>query len=198
MNSLRNLLFSLTLLALFSAPIAKAQVSVYGTGMVTGFGFANNSSFGFGTDSAGLGGGALYDFPTTHLAVVGIDVRGSNSFGTHGGQNFAVAARVSFAPERSRLRPYIELGGGVINAREQQFTFVTSGGITSSVVTSTKNVSNGAVDLMFGLDVKINPSWSVRAVEYGGAAGGNNSNQAGMGWLSAGVVFHFHADKPQH
>jgi hypothetical protein len=59
-------------------------------------------------------------------------------------------------------------------------------------------VTNGAAELIFGLDIRLTDFIDLRAIDYGAAAGtSNNGSASAVEFLGAGLVYHFHpADKP--
>jgi hypothetical protein len=170
---------------------AQAQVSAYGMAALTSYGFSyQNSSFHFPVDAASLGGGAFYNFPIHSRLTAGIDGRVLYGPGSYGGTTATGALRVGFVPTRIRLRPYFELGGGVVSAR------VKTG-------QAPEYVTNGAAELIFGLDIRLTDSIDLRAIDYGAAAGpSNNGTASAVEFLGAGVVYHFHpadqAGKAKH
>jgi hypothetical protein len=84
---------------------------------------------------------------------------------------------VGFVPTRIRLRPYFEIGGGVVSA-------VINPGVTP------QRVTNGAAEFLGGLDIRLTDSVDLRAVEYGAAAGAsNNGRTSGLAFLDAGFVY---------
>ena len=119
MTPLRLLVFlhAIVLLTLATSS-AQAQVSAYGMAALTCYGFAyQNSSYNFPVDAASLVGGAFYNFPIRSRLTAGIDGRVLYGPGSHGGTTATGALRIGFVPTRVRLRPYFELGGGVVSAR---------------------------------------------------------------------------------
>jgi hypothetical protein len=187
---LRLLVFlpAIVLLALPTSS-AQAQVSAYAMGALTSYGFSyQNSSYHFPVDAASLGGGAFYNFPIRSRLTAGIDGRVLYGPGSYGGTTATGALRIGFVPTRVRLRPYFELGGGVVSAR------LNTG-------QSIEYVTNGAAELIFGLDVRLTDSIDLRAIDYGAAvAPTNNGSASAVGFLGAGAVYHFRpagpADKP--
>ena len=180
------------LLALFSplhVPDAGAQTSVYGSVALTDFGPNNQDRYSTGNAAAVIGG-AFYNFPIRSRLTAGIDGRGGLGFGSGGGEFGAVALRIGFVPEHVVLRPYFQLGGGVISWRKK--TPAISGyGFTENAQDT--RYTNGAVELALGLDVRLSESFDLRALELGGVAGGANSNTSvGTGFVDAGLVYHLH------
>lgn len=162
------------LFLLFSGRAARAQAAVYGEIGVTNYGYSVHGG-GLTVSSDRLGGtlGGFYNFPIQSRLTAGID--GHVGFGLHtntGMKGFA-AARFGFVPLRNPLRPYLEIGGGVVSAH------LPSGSITT-----------GALELGFGLDVRVTPRLDWRAIELESAAGGGTRN-AGSASLSSGLVYHF-------
>jgi hypothetical protein len=174
-------LLALWLLALsVTAPSADAQVSAYGVVGVNGYGFSyrGNSPSSY-YDTAGFGGGAFYNFPIRSRVTVGIDGRVFYGPGSYGGTTADAALRIGFVPKVNRLRPYLAIGGGMV-------TSVVNPGFDPARVT------NGALELLGGLDIRLTDSVDIRAVEWGAAAGYSSTGIASeVGFLDAGVVYHF-------
>ena len=77
----------------------------------------------------------------------------------------------------NRLRPYLAIGGGLV-------TSVLNPGFDPARVT------NGALELLGGLDIRMTDSVDIRAVEWGAAAGYSSTGVASeVGFLDAGVVY---------
>ncbi len=171
-----------------------AQVSVYGTATLTDYGvyYGNDSGIDFKGAAGGLTGGAFYDFPIKSRLHAGIDARGSYSFGAKGGGYGGVALRIAFVPTHVRLRPYFELGGGFVHSSYDNYYFNPNSGYATEV---SGHTTDGAAILLFGLDVRVNSSFDIRAIEYGAAAGGSSAENVGVSILDAGVVYHFHSAK---
>ena len=180
------LVFSLgiALLTLF-ASAAEAQVSAYGMVGLSSYGFSyQGSSFNFKDNTASLGGGAFYNFPIHSRLTAGIDGRVLYGPASYGGTAADVALRIGFVPTRNRLRPYFEIGGGVVSS-------VSDPGFAP------QRFTNGAAEFLGGLDIRLTDSVDLRAVEYGAAAGAsNNGTTSGVGFLDAGFVYHFHPAQP--
>ena len=174
-------LLALCLLALSAtAPGADAQVSAYGVVGVNAYGFSyrGNAPDSY-DDTAGFGGGAFYNFPIRSRVTVGIDGRVLYGPGSYGGTTADTALRIGFVPKVNRLRPYLAIGGGMV-------TSVLNPGFDSTRVT------NGALELLGGLDIRMTDSVDIRAVEWGAAAGYSSTGLASeVGFLDAGVVYHF-------
>jgi hypothetical protein len=167
--------------------------------MFTGWGFSDSSSeITVNHGSGGIGGGVFYNFPIESRLTAGIDVRGSDSFGTHGGDAFSVSLRFGFVPHEVRLRPYFQIGGGVVSAPYTEVTAVCS--FSCNITTSSKRATNGAALVAFGLDIRLTRSFDLRAIEYGaeaGPTGTNTSPTSGFAFLSSGVVYHFRPATPE-
>ena len=174
-------LLALCLLALSAtAPSADAQVSAYGVVGLNGYGFSyrGNSPSSY-YDTAGFGGGAFYNFPIRSRVTVGIDGRVFYGPGSYGGTTADAALRIGFVPKVNRLRPYLAIGGGMV-------TSVVNPGFDPARVT------NGALELLGGLDIRMTDSVDIRALEWGAAAGYSSTGIASeVGFLDAGVVYHF-------
>jgi len=180
------LVFSLgiTLLTLLASP-AEAQVSAYGMVALSSYGFSyQGSSFRFNNDTASLGGGAFYNFPIHSRLTAGIDGRVLYGPASNGGTTADVALRIGFVPTHVRLRPYFEIGGGMVSA-------VSNPGFDP------ERITNGAAEFLGGLDIRLTDSVDLRAVEYGAAAGhSNNGTSSGVAFLDTGFVYHFHPAQP--
>jgi hypothetical protein len=159
---------------------AWAQVSVYGSAALTDYIFVNNNTSTTKSDTGGIIGGAFYNFPIHSRLTAGIDVRGSYGFGDRGGAFAAAALRIGFVPEHVPLRPYFQLGGGIVNST---FTF--------RPIAEPSRFTSGGVEFAAGLDVRLNHSIDLRAFELGAIAPTNSTGAAGSAWLDAGVVYHF-------
>jgi hypothetical protein len=180
------LVFSLgtALLTLF-APAAEAQVSVYTMVGLSRYGFSyQGNSYNYKDDTASFGGGAFYNFPIHSRLTAGIDGRVLYGPASYGGTTADAALRVGFVPTHIRLRPYFEIGGGVISS-------VINPGFEP------ERITNGAAEFLGGLDIRLTDSIDLRAAEWGAAAGASNNNTtAGVGFLDAGFVYHFHPSEP--
>jgi hypothetical protein len=186
LTHLRLLIFTLGIGALtVLTPAAEAQLSAYGMVALSSYGFSyQGSTFSFDTDTASLGGGAFYNFPIHSRLTAGIDGRVLYGPASHGGVSADAALRIGFVPTRIRLRPYLEVGGGVVSA-------VINPGVTP------ERITNGAAEFLGGLDIRLTDSVDLRAVEYGAAAGvSDNGRTTGVGFLDAGFVYHFHPAEP--
>ena len=186
MTRLCLLVFSLgiALLTLLASP-AQAQVSAYGMVALSSYGFSyQGSSFAFNNETASLGGGAFYNFPIHSRLTAGIDGRVLYGPAVYGGVTADAALRIGFVPTHIRTRPYFEIGGGVVSA------------VISPEVTP-QRITNGAVEFLGGLDIRLTDSVDLRAVEYGAAAApSNNGRTSGVAFLDAGFVYHFHSAEP--
>ena len=137
-----------------------------------------------GHDHFGFGAGITYNFPIQSRLTAGIDFRGSISPGATGGGFGAASLRFGFVPHHNPLRPYLQLGGG----------FVTSKVAASYSTTGNQSVTNDSIDLAFGLDVRITPSFDWRAVEIASAAGNSGSTTVAVASIGTGIVYHFPKD----
>jgi hypothetical protein len=173
----------IALLSLF-APATQAQVSAYGMVGLSRYGFSNQGETYFKDDTASFGGGAFYNFPIHSRLTAGIDGRVLYGPASYGGTTADLALRIGFVPTSNRLRPYFEIGGGVISS-------VSNPGVTP------QRITNGAAEFLGGLDIRVTDSVDLRAVEWGAVAGAsNNGTTAGVGFLDAGFVYHFHPAPP--
>jgi hypothetical protein len=183
---LSSVLFFLFLFAFIQA--APAQTSVYGAAMLNNFGFTAGGygSGSFKGDTGGLTGGAFYTFPSSSRFKAGIDGRISFSPGYKGGEAYTGAFRAGFVPNKNRLRPYFQIGGGVASTQLHQ---TICSGFTCGMTTS--RVTNGVLHLDFGLDIRATPRVDIRAFDWGADAGSSNgSTKAGVGFFNFGVVYH--------
>ena len=181
-----SLVFGLFLVLTF-APAAQAQASIYGSVALSAFGFSSNGdSIRSKSDSASLIGGAFYNFPIHSRLTAGIDGRVLYGPGSNGGTAAGVALRIGFVPHHVRLRPYFEIGGGIV-------TSVSNPGFDP------QRSTNGAATFLGGLDVRLTDSVDIRAVELGATAGSSNtSTDSSVAFLDAGVVYHFHRSATRH
>lgn len=163
-----------------SGPVAQGQGSIYGTVAVTDFCIDTYSHTTCKSDAVGFLGGAFFNFPIESRVTVGIDGRGSYGLGSRGGMSATAALRVAFVPTHVRLRPYFELGAGVVSSAGHD------------PLQGTRHTS-GAMQLAFGLDVRLTNSIDLRAAELGAAAGGGTGSTPGAGtaYLDGGIVYHF-------
>jgi len=93
-----------------------------------------------------------------------------------------------------RLRPYFQLGGGFVSSTAQigQFTGPATEGLTSQPTRFT----NGAAEIVFGLDIRLTDQLDLRAFDWGGTAGATSNSSStivGSGFLDAGVVYHLNS-----
>jgi hypothetical protein len=162
------------------APAAEAQVSAYCMVGLSRYGFSYQGNTNFKDDTASFGGGAFYNFPIHSRLTAGIDGRVLYGPASYGGTTADAALRIGFVPTRVRLRPYFEIGGGVVSS-------VSNPGFAP------QRFTNGAAEFLGGLDVRLTDRVDLRAVEWGAAAGAsNNGPTSGVGFLDAGFVYHFH------
>jgi hypothetical protein len=186
MSRLSRLTIAPVLILLATSHFARAQFSLYGTVAESNYGYSfNNDSLIFSPDHISLGAGGFYNFPIQSRLTAGIDVRGSVSPYTTGGDKAAVSARFGFVPMRNPFRPYLQIGGGVIQARLPAF----------SNIVQAQTVTTAALDLALGLDIRLTHSVDLRLFELESGAGSKGSTRAGSASLSAGFVYHFH---PSH
>jgi hypothetical protein len=164
---------------------AHAQTSIYGTVAVTNFCLNSSSYTNCKSDTLGFLAGGFYNFPIQSRLTAGIDGRVSYGVGTRGGISVTSALRIGFVPKHNPLRPYFQLGGGVVSS---------AGGDPLQAQRKT----SGAVQLAFGLDIRLTNSIDLRALEIGGVAGGGSSSNpsAGTSYVNTGVVYHFPHPKP--
>ncbi len=125
--------------------------------------------FAFDNETASLGGGAFYNFPIHSRLTAGIDGRVLYGPAIYGGVTADAALRIGFVPTHIRARPYFEIGGEVVSA------------VINPKVTP-QRVTNGAVEFLAGLDIRLTDSVDLRAIEYG-AADAPSTTAERVGWL---------------
>ncbi len=180
---------SVSLFALFAVLLptqtTQAQTSIYGTVAGTNFCLNNGSNTNCKSDTLGFLAGGFYNFPIQSRLTAGIDGRMSYGLGTRGGVSATAALRIGFVPHVNPLRPYFQLGGGVVSS-------------AGSDPLQAQRKTSGAVQLALGLDIRLTSSIDLRALEIGAAAGtgSNSSPGAGTAYINAGIVYHFPRPKP--
>ena len=179
--SVRRLSTSVVVIGLFTFVTAiSAQTSIYGTVAAADFGFTGNNypnGVSFKPRTAGLIGGAFYTFPSASRFKAGIDGRVTFSPSYNGGSAYTGALRAGFVPNHNRLRPYFQIGGGVASTQIHE---TICNGFTCGV--QTNRVTNGVLQLDFGLDIRATDHLDVRAFDWGADAGtSNGSTHAGTG-----------------
>jgi hypothetical protein len=171
---------------------AHAQVSTYASTALTNYTLFNNNSSAAKSDTAGIIAGAFYNFPIHSRLTAGIDARGSYGFGDRGGAFAAAALRIGFVPERVVLRPYFQLGAGVVGS-----TFTTrqiTGPATQGLTPQPTRFTSGGVEFAAGLDIRLSHSFDLRALELGAIAPATSNESPGSAWLTTGVIYHL----PRH
>jgi hypothetical protein len=178
-------LFALFVFLLLPTQTAHAQTSVYGTVAGTNFCLNSSSRTTCKRDTLGFLAGGFYNFPIQSRLTAGIDGRISYGLGTRGGVSVTSALRIGFVPHHNPLRPYFQLGGGVVSS---------AGGDSDQATRKT----SGALQLALGLDIRLTDSIDLRALEIGGASGAGSSSNPGAGtsYVNTGVVYHFPRSKP--
>ena len=175
------MLFAAIVLLIAIRP-ASAQVSAYGTIAVTNYAYSfNGDALNEGKDRVGIGAGGFYNFPIQSRLTAGIDVRGSVTPGPTGGEKVFVSGRIGFVPKRNPLRPYVQIGGGVISANVPGY---------SNIVHS-QTATHGALDLALGLDVRLSRGFDWRAMEVESGAGVGSNSSSGSASISTGVLYRF-------
>jgi hypothetical protein len=166
------------LLLLLPTQTISAQTSVYGAVAATDFCLSRPST-SCASDTFGLLGGGYYNFPIQSRLTAGIDGRVSYGIGTRGGASVTSALRIGFVPRQNRLRPYFQIGGGVVS-EHGNFDLLL------------RRKTNGAFHLAFGLDIRLTDAIDLRALEIGAASGAGTSLNpaAGTSYVDAGLVFH--------
>ena len=181
MRSLRSAIYLFVLFALLtSTQTVHAQGSVYGAVAATNFCLNNGSNTSCKSDTLGFIGGGFYNFPIQSRLTAGIDGRMSYGLGTRGGVSATAAVRIGFVPIRNPLRPYFQLGGGVVSS-------------AGNDPLQLKRKTSAVLQLALGLDIRLTNSIDLRALELGAAAGGGSSvnPSAGTAYIDAGIVYHF-------
>jgi hypothetical protein len=191
---LRFLKLSILPLLFASSTIsAHAQLAVYAAPTFSDYGYGSNGSVSLGSGSGGLMAGGFYNFPIQSRLTAGIDLRTTYSFGTHGGSFTGAAFRIGFEPHRNRLRPYFLFGAGAVSTTGIGSVTTTYSPTQGYIVTSTnKTYTSGALEIDFGLDIKLTDHFDLRALDYGAAAG----SSAAVGFLDAGILYRFHPRTP--
>ncbi len=185
MKFLRSLQLASAVLFLFAAPLAKAQLAVYGTVMLTNYGYSYNSNdFLYYKDSAGFGGGATYLFESQSRLKAGLDFRAAGSPGERGGENGAASLRIAFVPRQNRLRPYFQLGGGFVSTTYPVYSNAQGNPIPRQV----QRISGPVAAFAVGLDIRVNSSFDIRLPELASDASGKVASAS----FGAGVVYHLH------
>lgn len=159
---------------------AHAQTSVYGAVGGTNFCLDSNSNTQCKSDTLGFIFGGFYNFPIQSRLTAGIDGRFSYGLGARGGTSATAAFRIGFVPHHNPLRPYFQLGGGVVSS---------AGGDPLQA----RRITSGALQLALGLDIRMTDSIDWRAFEIGGASGSGSSSDpsAGTSYIDTGIVYHF-------
>jgi hypothetical protein len=193
MRSIRCIAALLAFFCLLLTHRASAQTSVYGSVVYDNFGFtgANYNALQYKGGTGGIIGGVFYTFPSSSRFKAGIDGRVLYSPGYNGGSAYSGALRVSFVPDHNRLRPFFQLGGGLVST---QLAETICNGFSCG--TNSHRINSGAAHLDFGLDIRLTDHIDLRAIDYGADASASNGNaHANVAWLGAGVIYHFHPAK---
>ena len=152
------------------------QTSVYGTVDLSVFSTDIGNGRIYGSDKIGFVAGGFYTFASDSRFKPGVDVRVVEQPANSGGTAVLGALRVSFVPHKNPLRPYLQIGGGVISATNNDNGFATS-----------QRKTGGGLEIDFGLDIRVTRHIDLRLPDYGAAAGGTT----GTAWLGSGLVYHF-------
>lgn len=185
------------LFCLLTLTAAHAQTAVYVEAGLAAYGFTHPSSndIGYKKNAAGLTAGVFYNFPIQSRVTVGVDGRLAYSPGDNGGTLGGGALRVGFVPVHNPLRPYLQIGGGVVHSSYNDVVSISNGFSTSTYVVS-QSVTNGAAQFLVGLDIRLTDHVDLRAPEYGAQAGGGDGRHAVTAFLNVGLVYHLRP-KPQ-
>lgn len=163
-----------------------AQTSIYGTAALTNYVFDNDHTSAAKKDGGAAIGGIFYNFPIQSRLTAGIDARFTESFGSRGGVSAAAALRIGFVPNRVALRPYFQIGGGVVSSK-----YGDNGAYYPGLTVPNTRYTNGAVEFAVGLDIRLTDSLDLRAFELGAAADGAISKTVvGSAFADVGVVYH--------
>jgi hypothetical protein len=165
---------------LFANQSSSAQTSLYADVAATNFCLDSNSHVDCKSDTLGFLAGGFYNFAAPSRLTTGIDGRMSYGLGSRGGVSATAAVRFGFVPHRNPLRPYFQIGGGIVSS---------AGGDPRQAQRKT----SGALQLAVGLDIRLTSSVDLRAIEIGGAAGVSSTanSAADTSYISTGVVYHF-------
>lgn len=118
-----------------SPKVAGAQAAAYGEIGITSYGYTTHGGgLTYGSDRLGGMLGGFYNFPIQSRFTAGIDAHVGFGMHTNTGFKGGAAARFGFVPHRNPLRPYLEIGGGVVSAH-----------------LPSESITTGALDLGFGL-----------------------------------------------
>ena len=184
---LSTALLVISLLAFTAA--ASGETSAYGMASIVAFGFSG-AHYPGGTSPSNptlsvLAGAPSTPFQAPAVSKAGIDGRATLSPGYNGGSAYTAALRASLVPNRNRLRPYFQVGGGVASTQSSE---TICNGFSCSP--RTDRVTNGVLHLDFGLDIRVSDQLDVRAFDWGadvGAAG--NADHAAVGSSSMPAWF---------
>lgn len=182
MSRMRSIWLALSLLLVLCCSRAvQAQTSVYGAIALTAYGLkANNSStYYFKSGAPGFVVGGFYNFPIDSRLTAGLDLRLTNSPGIKGGTAGALAFRIGFVPNVVRLRPYFEIGGGVVSTSTDPE--LVNDGVRPGTYT------NGAAIIVLGLDFRVSNSMDFRVLDISSEA----SSTGGAVYADTGIVYHF-------
>jgi hypothetical protein len=187
-RSLALLLFCVV----FSLATAHGQASLYAVAGIANYGFTHLTpgDIKYKGDTGSLGGGGFYNFPIHSRVTVGLDGRALYSPGDKGGFNAGAALRVGFVPHSNPLRPYFQVGGGIVHSFYDDLFYNYDQTGTPSIVTTRRTVNSGAAEFTVGLDIRLSDRVDLRIPEWGALAGGGSGVAAGVGFANAGIVYH--------
>ena len=185
----------LPVFCLLSSVALHGQISVYGNVGLTAYETVQNSTISHLSTAGGLMAGGFYNFPIESRLTAGVDVRTVAGFGSNGGDFTGAAFRIGFVPHQVPLRPFLQIGGGVVTTVLKNDTIYTG---TTFRNVANERLTNGAAELAFGLDVRITDQFDWRAFDYGAAVGGGSTSNKGAAtaWLQTGVVYHLRGRRP--
>jgi len=188
-------LFFIALLTLTT--VARAQnsdISIYVTSTTANYAFFNStagSNTVYKGVSSGIGGGLTANFTGNHRTTLGIDIQGASDPADNGGAFGLVSLRVGYVPHKFRLRPFIQVGGGVVSANERPQDFPGPFNTVNVRPTNSVRVTNGTLSAAAGLDIRLTRLLDLRLAEFGVAPDTSTTfDRVGVGFVSSGLVLH--------
>ena len=172
---------------------AHAQTSIYGFGGLANWAYQQQGDNGllFKGNTGNFGGGAFYNFSIDSRVTVGLDGRAALTPGDKGGYLAGAALRIGFVPHHNPLRPYFQIGGGLVHTTYDDSLYNYDQFGTLTIVPRRAAITTGAAQLAFGLDIRLTDHLDLIAPEYGA----QGSGRAGLGYLNGGLVYHL---APRH
>jgi hypothetical protein len=164
--------------------VCHAQVAAYFTYSPTDFLLTGNASISAG----GIANGGTLGVSFEHLHegrfVTAVDLKNTFASKTHArGDAAAVDYRIAFVPHRVPLKPFIELGLGVVTVHDPN----------AVPYRPTPSITDAVLDLALGLDIRLNHSFDLRIADQGDAPFRSNASSGSVGAsiLDLGVVCNF-------